>query len=309
MKKLFLFLALLSASSALAQSAKVLVYSQDSTCYHLACLDSLTDAISKHYTGKIVSQAGSFPTTLDSFDAVFLIGLYNSDSAISRKLLTIRNYLNHGGFLYFESLQFYFSDTVFSNMIGVNSQANLDLASDITSVVGRDGYFTQGMNYTINRLLQKDHSDILKLTGPCEWVLTGTEAFQYQSGSYKVVFYRHLLDETYKDFIGHVICNYFGLCAPLSVKPSEENPQAEFSLFPNPARDVLHIWSNIDNPGLQSAELILESGTLVSKFSLGGNMNHIDLNLGSKNLSSGNYFLRLTTQKESFLKPVFLLKK
>jgi hypothetical protein len=311
MKKIFLFLILFSASSALAQPSKVLVFAVDSTCYHLACIDSLSDAIHKRYSGEILKRFGSFPDSLDSFDAIFLIGLYRDDSTILKKLILLRSYLNHGGHLYFESTQFFFPmDTIFSNMIGVTSQTNYDIASDIGSVQGKDGFFTQGMNFIINRPLKEDHLSDLLLTGPCELVLTGTEAFQFQTNSYKVVFYRHFLDETYKDFIGRVTCDYFGLCASsVREKPAQRNATTTL-VYPNPASDFINIQYNSSYLSPLNVDIVSSTGSVVGKRHMNQTLEGIftlSLSDGTlPSLSQGTYFLRLTTDKEVLSVPFYL---
>jgi hypothetical protein len=223
------------------QKGRILVSATESSEYHLFDRDSLEDALKQYYPGEIVTQYGPLPDTLNSFDAVYLMGLYGHGSD-ERTFTLLKGFLDQGGLLYFESNKFfYWEDSVFSYMIGTTSQVNFLSASDIDTVYGSDGYFTAGLRYPIyNRKLFNDSPDILVLEGPREQVLYGAEAFQYQTDKYKVVFHRHLLDVYYKEFIGRVACNYFGLCEPLLVGKSNKSG-IEFTVAYDPFSDKLII--------------------------------------------------------------------
>jgi len=317
MKKLFLFLALLSASSALAQSAKVLVCAPG----NLTAAKSTDSVLAKFYTDSI-DVSDTITEAINNYEAVFTILSWGHPLTL-QDASYLKLYLRSNKKLYVEYYpgllgenELHLDSNGFWHFVGIDDVGIDAVNFGIQSVSGIAGTFTEGMDVK-NRSYEPtdDNFGTWILAGKVKPVLRPAPdpsidiAVTYETDSFKVVLHLPTIPDYYTEFLGRVMCNYFGLCAPLSVKPSEENPQTLFSLFPNPARDVLHIWSNTDNPGLQSAELISETGSLVSKFSLDGNMNHIDLDLGSKNLSSGNYFLRLNTERESFVKQVFLLTK
>jgi hypothetical protein len=219
---------------------RVLVSSTDSNCYTLACRDSLIDALKPYYAGEIVTNYGPLPDSLYRFDALFLVGLikYNSENP-QREFSLLRQYLEQGGKLYFESSWFFYEeDTIFSHMIGTTSQGNLQMMSDIEYISGKDGYFTEGIKFKINRKLFMDHPSILHLDGPREQVLSGAEAFQYQTDTYKVVYHWHLLNDYYPTFIAYVACNYFGLCNPLTVNEPNQS-ETDFSVAYDPLSNKL----------------------------------------------------------------------
>ena len=313
MKKLFLFLALLFSSSALAQSAKVLVCAPG----NLAAAKTTDSALAKFYAGSI-DVSDTITEAINNYEAVFL-KLNNPITQESESIL--ESFLHSNKKLYIEYEPGLFignppDSNGFWRYIGVTGFAMDELFSSIQFVLGIKGTFTEGLMIQNPKWNPVDQpfGGIWGLSGNIKLVLSSTPdhfglAYTYETDSFKVVLHWPAIPDYYDVFLGRVICNYFGLCAPLYVKLGNENPQTEFSLFPNPARDVLHIWGNTENPELQSAELISESGSFVTKFSFGGNLNHIDLDLGSKNISTGNYFLRLNTERESFVKRVFLLTK
>jgi hypothetical protein len=313
MKKLFLFLALLSASSALAQSAKVLVCAPGD----LAAAKSLDSTLQKFYYGKI-DVSDTITEVVNNYEAIFVLLLQAYDPRTSTGGLTLeggillRKFLHSNNKLYLQfelpalGLDFIDSNGL-SKFLNISGGGAYDVFETDT-IIGKNGTFTEGIyfpNIKVTEIssIRSNATPILFAKSMNEQVAMSD---MYETDSFKVILNYFPLKASYEAFLGRVLCNYFVLCTPLNVKPSEENQHSDFSLFPNPARDILHIWSNTDNPGLQSAELISETGSLVSKFSVDGNMNHIDLDLGSKNLSSGNYFLRLNMERGSFVKQVFI---
>jgi hypothetical protein len=319
MKKIFLFLILLSSSSVLAQSAKVLVCAPGD----LNAAKATDSVLAKFYFDPI-DVSDTITDAINNYEAVFLISKEGKSSSSDELLL--KKYLQSNKKIYLEN---YFAkldpndfspgsrkvdSTCLLYFIGLTS-VGYDLVNfGVHFVQGSIGAFTEGMNFeNKNYSPLDDNFSSLYLYGNINRVLSPLPdpsidiAVISKSDSFKAVLHYPIIQDYYEEFLHRVICNYFGLCTQASVKQTETTA-AKISLFPNPARDVLHIRSNTDNPGLQSVEIISETGTLISKFSLDPNENRFDFDLGNLNITNGNYILNFETLKESFLKKVTLLK-
>jgi hypothetical protein len=304
---------ILLSFSALAQTkGKILVISPTPTF----ATDSMYDALRGLYKGEVIKQIGKLPDTLSSYDAIFIEGIYDVDTSNVHTLSSLRSYLQQGGNLFFESRDFYFpEDTLFSQMMGVHSQYNLMMASDIETIKGRDGYFTEGLSWKVNRKLYTDHPDVLKLTGPAEQVLYTCEAYQLQTSTYKVVFHRHFLsyeflDFYYKTFIGYVACNYFNLCNPLSAANNIESASLQITT-PIYIRDRDELLFTYESPSITEFD--------VSVYNILGERVYYSYNNDASSassemrvqlngrLASGGYFLVVKTTDGVARKPFFVI--
>ena len=302
-----ILLALLSLSADAQTKGKILV-----TCPGIStAVDSMCDAIKPHFHGEVVKHIGTLPDSLSSFDAVFIVDVDQGLSENLRTFSLLRNFLQQGGNLFFESQHFFFQeDTTFSQMMGVNKQMNAQMASDIDTIFGRDGYFTEGLSWSVQRKLFTDHPDILYITGPAEQVLYSCEAYQHQTDNYKVVFHRHFLDLYYKTFIGYVACNYFNLCTPLSVGNASA-PNSFQITNPVYTRDRNELLFTYESPSVTKLDVsvynILGERVYYSydndANSTSGEM-RIRLNSG---LASGGYFLVVKTREGIAWKPFFVI--
>jgi hypothetical protein len=312
MKKLLAFLALLFASFVLAQPAKVLVCAPG----NLAAA-KFTDSILAKFYFDPIDVSDTITDAINNYEAVFLL-LPDSRELTLEKGNLLKSFLKSNKKLYVEyglsSFELHPWDTSgFWKSIGVANVREKSIEAPIRYVEGVKGTFTEGLyvansNYSPGTM---DVPSVLDLVGTVSQALN-TEwplylAYTHESDSFKVVLHWRTIPDYYEPFLHRVICNYFGLCTPASVKQTETTA-AKISLFPNPAQDVLHIRSNMDNSGLQSVELISETGLLISKFSIDPNENQFDLDLGKLNITNGNYFLNIEMPKESFLKKIFLVK-
>jgi hypothetical protein len=309
MKKIII-LALFIASSAFAQNAKVLICSPGDPVSAQATLASLQ----KVYHDSI-DVSDTITDAVNNYEAVFLQVSYrrplNSGGTVIKKYL----HENKKLFVRLEG-QYAFGDDVmdsngFSNFIHFTGELFEDVEEPIDGVIGKNETFTKGLNITKINTFASSIPYIECASTPVLYAIslhsipydTFSIANIYETDSFKIVLYYPTLSYDDKEFLARVICNYFELCTPLSVKQSEVR---SISLYPNPATDVLHISNKSEN-SLQSAELISLDGSIISKFSL--NSDQAEIDLGSLNLSSGNYFLRLQMPKETWTERLILLSK
>jgi hypothetical protein len=312
MKKLLLFLLLFTSSSLLAQTAKILVCAPGD----LNAANVILASLQKAYPYKI-DVSDTITDAILNYEAVFLI--LTRDTLTPTNTVTLKHFLRSNNKLYVEYGSFgraFFrvDSNSFWHYIGIDG-AGIDAVSfGIQYVNGVAGTFAEDIHIENKKYTPLDVSfgTWILLGGNVKRILSPLPdpsidiADTYETDSFKVVLHYPILEEYYYDaFLARVICNYFGLCAPLAVKPNQENTQTTFSLFPNPARDILHIQSN--NTSLQSAELISASGSVISKFSLNPDQSIIDLQ--TLNLASGNYLLRLTSSADSWTEHFILLSK
>ncbi|MEI8133465.1 MAG: T9SS type A sorting domain-containing protein [bacterium] len=313
MKKFILLLLLFISASALAQPAKILVCAPG----NLAAA-KFTDSVLATFYADPIDVSDTITDGINKYEAVFLC--ITNYQISTTEGITLKKFLHSNNKLYIEYSfgTFYkfvydnFDSTRFWGNLGIKYVGFESIEATIEYVDGIQGTFTQGL-HTLNHSYSPGSTDVksvLSLFGVQTHVLTTQNqlhlAYSYSTDSFKVVMHWRTIPDYYSEFLHRVLCNYFGLCAPVSVKQTAEKP-SEISLFPNPARDVLHIWSSQNLFGFRTAELVTETGSLISTYSLDENRSQIDLDLGTKRLTRGNYFLRLNNGSDSFLKPVYLL--
>ncbi len=311
MKKLLIFLALFFASSALAQSAKVLVCGPG----NLAAAKSTDSTLAKFYSDRI-DISDTITEEINKYEAVFIMIPWHQLSFREGKML--QNYLRPDKKLYVEYGYGTFSPVNIDTSglwehVGVLHVGMMNKEYFIQKVIGIKNSFADGISF-FNPLYNQGSPSVsagLYLLGKVKPLLKSyapvddslTVSYYYETDSFKVVLQWIAIPDSNTEFLHRILCNYFGLCTPASVKQNSDDLSEEVSLFPNPTHGVLHILGNY---GLQSAELYSSKGSLISKFSLDGNKSEFDL--GLNNLSSGNYLLRLNDGKNIYSKLVNVIK-
>jgi hypothetical protein len=203
---------------------RILVVPNATSGFGQKSMDSLPSFLSLYYKGEIVVRT-ELIDSLESFDAVF-IG--RTSSAKQDSFLI--EYLRNGGNLYMEGWGV--GETPeFDSLIGVSELFFHHTYIRINTVRGVPGSFTEGIKQSVYHKdpLEYDAGGGLGVVGECDPVLDGigtlgnTVAWQYDTLNYKVVLHWHLVSEHYREFLGRVICNYFGLCEPLNVKEPDDH--------------------------------------------------------------------------------------
>ena len=226
---------------------KVLIVTRDSFGFPNKDLGlpAIQNALAHHYGGVVDTKFGVLPDTLTAYEAIFtdLSFLKNGDSIfIATALENLTNYTAGGGRLYIEvSLYTIFYrnfDTdnpayeeypLFRDYVGV-TQITTAAAEihGIDTIRGVPGYFSDGLRYTRETNPLESNASALFLDGDITGVLraegyywSGHLGWQYEKQNAKVVWHWPIVPEHYDEFIGRVVCNYFGLCEPLDVAPAE----------------------------------------------------------------------------------------
>ncbi|MCB0805999.1 MAG: T9SS type A sorting domain-containing protein [Bacteroidales bacterium] len=109
--------------------------------------DAMQDALANN--DFVAEYMTSFPADLELYTSVFLcLGVYSDNSALSQSEgQALADYLNNGGNLYMEGgdTWYYDEQTPVHGMFGVNATA--DGSSDLGTLNGQDGTFTEGMSF------------------------------------------------------------------------------------------------------------------------------------------------------------------
>src|SRR5207253_3081266 len=153
----------------------------------------------------------------------------------------------------------------------VNGKTVPNIPVTIDSVIGIKKTIADGIAFANSQKISA-HAE-MEVIGPVPVMYTvGSSrlnvAYTYETDSFKVVFHWPVIRDQYDEFMGRVVCKYFELCALKDVTSQAENAHAVFSLYPNPAANIVHIKYDSPNSPPRAMELISETGALISRFSL-----------------------------------------
>lgn len=318
MKKLFLFLALLSTSSVLAQSAKVLICAPG----NLNAAKVTDSSLRKFYHDKI-DLADTLTDAVNNYEAVFLLssGLFLTPT--EQNLL--RTYLTKSKSLYIENYNVgkVADSNSFWRFLGITGEGFDLLEREVTEVIGIKSTFAEGIDF---RNLNWQHG--LKPTFEGGFHLQGnvnpilhadceasglTIAHSIQTDSFKVVLHISIPASVvdYRDaFLSRVICDYFGLCTLSAPEKSSHQTVASMRVYPNPAKDFLNIQYDAPYLSPLNLDIVSSMGSVVANKYIDQNTNGIFTlsltNGGVSALSSGTYILRLTSSKEVLSLPFYI---
>jgi len=249
-----LFSIAMLTSSAHSQG-KILISSRDSSkqTFRWSGMGILQNALSLHYHGLVEVRFGAFPDSLEQYDAIFTdMRFYETDprSFTYGELEKLSNYLDKVGKLYIEinnnslGIWYMYDYPAFYERIGYLGNVPGDIAPQgISEINGVQGFFTEGLHITRTA----DSADVrsqVGVIGDVSTVLVANTtppvnlAMQHDKENRKVVYHWPLVLEHYNEFLGRVICNYFGLCEPLAVSRSNQS-ETELSVAYDPVSNKL----------------------------------------------------------------------
>lgn len=300
---------------------KVLVVTRDTHCFIQQYsyssvtnnLANLKSALEKHYQGEVVIHFGLLPDSLAQYDAIFTDLRFSDDddsATIKNEIEKLSHFLLSKGRLYIElslyTLHQSKFDSGFYALAGVNDIAGASMSiTGISQVNGVGGSFTHGLHYTRSTNPTEENAlSILMLNGDLLTVLTADGlsydpilAWQHEKENRKVVWHWPIVQEHYEEFLGRVICNYFGLCEPLGVEEREQSEGA-FSVAYDPTSNRL-ILQNVDE--FSTLEMYNLLGVKLFERKISERV--IELPHG---LLSGNYFVVVRGTNKVIAKPVIV---
>jgi hypothetical protein len=319
MVKVAVLLILISVTSVNAQPAKILICTHND--FDLA---RSTRTILQKFDHDSIDISGTISDSINNYDAVFILLSPLSDDTITEdETVRLKLFLRQNKKLYVE----YYPNSVGANIEHMDSnsfwhyvgidQIGIDLVEvSIHYVQGVAGSFTEGMYVTNGNWDPVNFPfGTWDLKGKIKRVLSPLPdpsidiADTYETDSFKVVLHLPTIPEYREELLGRVICNYFGFCTPLKVEQSGSDLSHSLSVFPNPASSTLHIASQLNNNTLNCGMLFNERGDLVSTFLFRSSSMLNDIDVGSLHLNNGPYLLKLTTDNESVVKPIYLYRQ
>jgi hypothetical protein len=305
-----LFCAALAIGDSYGQG-KILIIASDSSGFssdsHTPLgISRIQDALAKSYTAEVETKIGIFPDTLATYDAIFT-DLYFYDGGdslfIASELEKLTRYLSGDGKLYIQVTlhsafyrKFAWDDPPpyseyppFREFVGL-TQFGVAFSEihGLENIEGIPGYFTDGLLY-IRKTNPAEFNapEILSLEGVTE-ILKAEDypiGWQYEKEGAKVVWHWPIVEDHYDEFIGRVICNYFGLCEPLAVGKSNRS-EKEFSVAYDPLSNNL-IVENADG----FSTLVIYNTLGIKVFESDISERTIEL---PNELAAGNYFVVAT---------------
>jgi hypothetical protein len=236
---------ILGVNDAVSQG-RILVVSRDSTFCFLpwqqpTLLPKLQAALTQHYKGEVTTHFGLLPDALNTYDAIFIdLRFYGGDDSVlvAKELAKLSTFLLEKGKLYIEissssSLrQNEVPDTFFLRLTGLSEVYSASaVIMGVDRVQGVQSRFTAPIDYYIKtNPLVENAPEILFLEGELDTVLIAGSNYapvigwQHEGENRKVVWHWPIVSDHYEEFIGRVVCDYFGLCEPLKdVAVSEVN--------------------------------------------------------------------------------------
>jgi hypothetical protein len=222
-------------SNGYAQSMHRVLISTHDTSGVWCSADSLQIALSHWFTDTIITRLGTIPDSLDRYDAIFteLREDVGEDSAMQlRRFDLLTRYLQHGGRVYFDCRNVFGMNVsiypTLDSILGVIQPIifQTDLG-DIYEIDGVTGAFTEGLHISRKaKQLGSGPSGPIFISRNAKSVLTvhgvlggGTSvAWNRDTLGARIILDLPTVRESYDQFMGRVICNYFGLCEPLAVQ-------------------------------------------------------------------------------------------
>ncbi len=207
----------------------------------------------------------SFPASLDIYSSIFVcLGIYSDNHTLSASEgQALADFLNNGGSLYMEGgdTWYYDASTPVHPMFNINPES--DGSSDLSTILGQSGTFTEGMSFNYNG----DNSwiDHISPISPAVLIFENQNpsygtAVAFDEGSYKTIGASHefggLTDgsspSTKEELMAEYL-NFFGLTASL---------QASFSASTTDICEEETVdFSNLSTGDITSWDWTFEGGT------------------------------------------------
>ena len=231
---------ILGVNDAVSQG-RILITSRDSTYafapwHQSSLLPKLQSALTQHYKGEVTTHFGLLPDALNIYDAIFIdLQFYGGDDSVivAKELAKLSGFLLEKGKVYIEisssSLWHDLIDTSFLRLTGLlDMYSAAAVIKGIDHVQGVPSRFTAAIDYHIKTNPTVENApEILFLEGELDTVLTAGGNFvpvlgwQHEKENRKVIWHWPIVSDHYEEFIGRVVCDYFGLCDPLVVTRSQ----------------------------------------------------------------------------------------
>jgi hypothetical protein len=266
-----------------------------------------------HGTGSMLQAAGRFytdsievtnfiPKDISNYDAVLLQWNWTiTDSASEGRLI---DYLKHGGKVYLEGSEYALRvngvPDAFMQFCGVSRPLPVEaIAIRFRGIHSSSSEFASGLDteWTVRDPTYYDLPEPWGLDGALVSIMCAQEdgfsecdpiAWRPTDTAVHVVIYWTIAPPLYDKFFQRMLCNYFGLCAPMSVT-SNNISAAKFSIAPNPAHTSITISLPPDRES--SVEITDVLGSILHSQKASGEMTW------QPQGSDGIYFIRVATRE------------
>jgi hypothetical protein len=309
MKKLLIAVYCLVAASSLAQSNSILLFVPNNS----KMSDSLVATIQRCYAGKI-EVTDTLPPVLDDYNAVFLSIPYHPITKSEDSIL--RKYLKNNKKLYieydFQSFDTWgYDTTTFWYYLGKCDPAVASIGIWIKDVKGVKGTFAEGINIPNSHYDQVNPtvaSDLILGGATLQKTLESNMSSIYETDSFKVVLHWPAILDHYPEFVGRVICNYFGLC---TLSAPDKTNASSFICSPNPTRESVTVNYSLSESTPIEMKVYYSLGSIVGEYQsqqpIEGKGSFM-IKFSNSKLSSGIYLATIRTTSGTITKQIVVAK-